>query len=35
MVISALIVEEMISGWLYPELRLITAEPTYEEIATM
>jgi hypothetical protein len=35
MVVSALTVEEMISGWPYPELPLITAEPTYEDIATM
>jgi hypothetical protein len=35
MVVSALTVEEMIAGWPYPELPLITAEPTYEDIATM
>jgi hypothetical protein len=35
MVVSALTVEEMISGWPYPEPPLITAEPTYEDIATM
>jgi hypothetical protein len=35
MVIAALTVEEMIAGWLYPELPLITAEPTYEDISTM
>jgi hypothetical protein len=35
MVVSALTVEEMISGWPYPELPLITAEPTYEDIVTM
>jgi hypothetical protein len=35
MVVSALAVEEMIAGWPYPELPLITAEPTYEDIATM
>jgi hypothetical protein len=35
MVVSALTVEEMISGWPYPELPLITAEPTDEDIATM
>jgi hypothetical protein len=35
MVVCALTVEEMIDGWPYPELPLITAEPTYEDIATM
>jgi hypothetical protein len=35
MVVSALTVEEMIAGWPYPELPLITAEPTYEDIAMM
>jgi hypothetical protein len=35
MVVSSLTVEEMIAGWPYPELPLITAEPTYEDIATM
>jgi hypothetical protein len=35
MVVSALTVEEMIAGWSYPDLPLITAEPTYEDIATM
>jgi hypothetical protein len=35
MVITALTVEEMIAGWPYPELPLITAEPTYADIATM
>jgi hypothetical protein len=35
MVVSALTVEEMIAGWPYPELPLITAEPTYEDIGTM
>jgi hypothetical protein len=35
MVVSALTVEEMISGWPYPELSLITAEPTYEDIVKM
>jgi hypothetical protein len=35
MIVSALTVEEMIAGWPYPELPLITADPTYEDIATM
>jgi hypothetical protein len=35
MVVSALTVEEMIVGWPYLELPLITAEPTYEDIETM
>jgi hypothetical protein len=35
MVVSALTVEEMIAGWPYPDLPLITAEPTYEDIAMM
>jgi hypothetical protein len=35
MVIVALTVEEIVSGWPYPELPLITAEPTYEDIAPM
>jgi hypothetical protein len=35
MVVSALTVEETIAGWPYPELPLITAEPTYEDITTM
>jgi hypothetical protein len=35
MVVSALTVEEMIAGWPYPDLPLVTAEPTYEDIATM
>jgi hypothetical protein len=35
MVVSALTVEEMIAGWPYPELPLITEEPTYDDIATM
>jgi hypothetical protein len=35
MVVSALTVDDMISGWPYPKLPLITAEPTYEDIAMM
>jgi hypothetical protein len=35
MFVSALTVEEMIAVWPYPELPLVTAEPTYEDIATM
>jgi hypothetical protein len=35
MVITALTVEEMIDEWSYPELPLITAEQTYEDITTM
>jgi hypothetical protein len=35
MVVSALNVEEMIAGWPYPQLPLITAEPTYEDMAAM
>jgi hypothetical protein len=35
MVVSAFTVEEIIAGWPYPELPLITAEPIYEDIATM
>jgi hypothetical protein len=35
MVVSALTVEEMIAGWPYPELPLITAEPIYEDMAKM
>jgi hypothetical protein len=35
MVVSALTVEEMIAGWPYPEPPLITADPTFEDIATM
>jgi hypothetical protein len=35
MVVSALTVEETIAGWPYPELPLIIAEPTYEDIGTM
>jgi hypothetical protein len=35
MVVSALTVEEMIAGWPHPEPPLITAEPTYEDIAKM
>jgi hypothetical protein len=35
MVVSALTVEDMIAGWQYPELPLVTAEPTYKDIATM
>jgi hypothetical protein len=35
MVVSALTVKEMIAGWLYPELPLITVEPTYEDITMM
>jgi hypothetical protein len=35
MVFATLNVEEMIYGWPYPELPLITAEPTYEDIVTM
>jgi hypothetical protein len=35
MFFSALTVEEMIAGWPYPELPLITAEPIYKDIATM
>jgi hypothetical protein len=35
MVVSALTVEEMIAEWPYPEPPLITAEPTYEDIAMM
>jgi hypothetical protein len=35
MVVSALTVEEMISGWPYPELPLITVEQTYEDITMM
>jgi hypothetical protein len=35
MVFSALTVEEMISGWPYLELPLITAEPMFKDIATM
>jgi hypothetical protein len=35
MVLSALTVEEMIAGWPYPDLPLITAEPTHENITIM
>jgi hypothetical protein len=35
MIIAYLTVEAMIAGWPYPEPLLITAEPTYEDIATM
>jgi hypothetical protein len=35
MVVAALTLEEMIAGWPYPELPLITAEPTYEDISSM
>jgi hypothetical protein len=35
MVVAALNVEEMIAGWPYPDLPLIAAEPTYEDITTM
>jgi hypothetical protein len=35
MVVYGLTVEEMIAGWPYPELPIITAEPIYEDIATM
>jgi hypothetical protein len=35
MVVYALTVEEIIAGYPYPDLPLITVDPTYEDIATM
>jgi hypothetical protein len=35
MVIVVLTVQEMIDGWPYPDLPLITTDPTYEDISTM